>query len=91
MSWNHFVPPSYDQQQKTEFLDTLRQYVFNTGNLKAAAQELGIHRNTLSYRMEKIQELLGVETFTQKLLSDLYMSFIIFDIMDLGEGITLEP
>lgn len=70
----------YDEKHQTQYVETLRRYVFNTKNLNSAARELHIHRNTLTYRMEKIFSILNIENIDQKLLTDLYMSYLIYDV-----------
>ena len=47
----------YDQAHKTEYCRTLFCYLKNESRHQQTAEELFIHRNTLSQRMEKIQEL----------------------------------
>ncbi len=74
---------NYDQEFGTEYLDSLRKYALHNGNLKAAAQDLGIHRNTLSYRIEKTAELLHLDDFNEELLSVLKTSFSLYDVLDL--------
>ena len=49
----------YDAEHHTEYLKTVYAYVSNMKNLVATANSLYIHRNTLSYRMPKIYELIG--------------------------------
>ncbi|MDD2845925.1 MAG: helix-turn-helix domain-containing protein, partial [Rhodoferax sp.] len=39
---------------------TLEAWMQVNGNLVAAAQRLGVHRNTLNYRMQQIQTLTGL-------------------------------
>lgn len=39
--------------------ETLRQYLNQFGNHQNASEELTIHRNTLRYRLKKIEELIG--------------------------------
>ncbi len=68
-----------DKENNTDYLNTLRHYVACNGNLKAAAGELGIHRNTMDYRLDKIIELLDISGFDQKLIADLMISFLLFD------------
>jgi sugar diacid utilization regulator len=46
---------------RSELLRTLRAYLESRGRASAVAQELGIHRNTLRYRLHRIEELLHVE------------------------------
>nr|MBA3823888.1 helix-turn-helix domain-containing protein [Ktedonobacterales bacterium] len=41
-------------------LATLETFFATNGNTFQAAQRLGLHRNTLTYRLNRIQELLGV-------------------------------
>lgn len=74
---------SYDQENGTEYLDSLRKYALHNGNIKAAAQDMGIHRNTLSYRIEKTAELLHIEYFSEELLSALKTSFSLYDVLSL--------
>ena len=40
---------------------TLEAWTQANGNLVAAAQRLGVHRNTLNYRMQQIQTLTGLD------------------------------
>jgi purine catabolism regulator len=46
----------------TEMLRTLEAYFSGEGNINEAAKQLFIHRNTVLYRIEKVSELLGVDT-----------------------------
>jgi PucR family transcriptional regulator, purine catabolism regulatory protein len=48
---------AYDAQQRTDLLDTLRSYFANNGNTALTAEDLRIHRNTLSYRLGRIAEI----------------------------------
>lgn len=49
-----------NSHSKADLLRTLRVYLEARGK-SAAAQELGIHRNTLNYRLSRIEELLHVD------------------------------
>lgn len=69
----------YDRENNTEFLNTLRAFVMDNGNLKSAAYALNIHRNTLVYRIDRIKDILNLDVYRQDVLKKLYMSFIIFD------------
>jgi len=57
------VPPAlqrmiaYDHEHGTEYVLTLAAYLRHMGRLRPAAAELGIHRNTLEYRVGRIAEL----------------------------------
>jgi DNA-binding PucR family transcriptional regulator len=50
----------HDQRRGTSYVQTLATYFACMGRLSAAAEQLGIHRNTLEYRMGRIEELAGV-------------------------------
>ncbi|MDI3341581.1 MAG: helix-turn-helix domain-containing protein [Sphaerobacter sp.] len=50
---------AYDRRRHSELIETLEAYFSHGGALAEAAEELGIHRNTLSYRLQRIAELTG--------------------------------
>lgn len=52
---------AYDRKHHTEFLRTLKSYIENLGNSGKILKELHIHRNSLSYRLAKIEELTGYQ------------------------------
>jgi len=51
----------YDQEQKTEFVKTLESFFLNHCDLKAAADDLFLHPNTLRYRLKKIEEIMEID------------------------------
>lgn len=61
------VPPalqriiSHDDEHGTEYVRTLATYLRHMGRLRTAAEELGIHRNTLEYRVGRIAQLAGMD------------------------------
>jgi PucR family transcriptional regulator, purine catabolism regulatory protein len=48
-----------DAARRSEFVRTLEAFLHAGGNHMRAARDLHVHRNTLIYRLERIQELLG--------------------------------
>lgn len=46
-------------QDKISLLDTLNLYFKNNGNIGETAKQLFVHRNTVIYRLQKCEELLG--------------------------------
>lgn len=56
---NIYILIEYDSQKGTELFQSLYAYLVNKGNIKLAAEQLFIHRNTLDYRIEKIISLTG--------------------------------
>ena len=49
----------YDETHDTQYFSTLRAYLINERSIPKTAGSLIIHRTTLTYRLQKIQELFG--------------------------------
>lgn len=50
-----------DEVNDGNLCDTLENYLNHNCNVKYTAESMYIHRNTLNYRLNKIQEILGRE------------------------------
>ena len=89
MPADNYMPKSlenmnaYDIENATEFLPTLKSYIFNLKNTKETASELHIHRNTLLYRINKIEELFGI---TLDSAEDFLYIMMIFYMQDLKKN-----
>jgi len=64
----------YDQKHNTPFMETLKQFILNKNNQTETARCLHIHRSTLLYRIQKIEQIMNVQlddpdTFFHILLS----------------------
>ncbi len=60
----------YDQGHKrSELLDTLELYLECGGNIKDTSERLGVHRNTLTQRIERIQSLctINIDQYSNRL------------------------
>lgn len=57
-----FLAPliAHDEQRSTELLSTLRTWLRNDAQPSRTCEELFIHRNSLSYRLKNIEDLLGL-------------------------------
>jgi PucR family transcriptional regulator, purine catabolism regulatory protein len=61
-SWERLQPLiEYDQLNDTEFIKTLYIYLKHFFRLKESGEELHIHPNTVKYRINKIQEIMGID------------------------------
>jgi len=49
----------YDEQHRSNLVQTIDAYFAHHGNVSQTAESLFIHRNTLLYRLDRIQELTG--------------------------------
>ena len=65
----------YDAQHHTDFYDTLRIYLVNHLNAVQSAKVLYIHRSTFLYRMERIKELISLDTDNQDMVLYLMISY----------------
>lgn len=72
----------YDRDHNTDLLGNLYVYVCNMGNLLHSANELFIHRNTLSYRLNKICEITGCDVHDQSHFISLFVSYKILKLTD---------
>lgn len=54
----------YDQENNTNFIDTLREYLVSPGQPSLVAKNLFIHKNTLLYRLSKIKEITSCDLTT---------------------------
>ena len=50
-----------EQEGKNKFIETLEAYFEQQGNLSQTAEALYIHRNTLTYRLDRIAEITGLD------------------------------
>lgn len=51
----------YDREQRAELIKTLEAFYDNLGNLARTAEALHVHRNTLLYRITRINEISGLD------------------------------
>lgn len=52
---------AYDEEHGTELLITLEAYFNHHGNISETAEALYVHRNTLSYRLQRVTEITGLQ------------------------------
>ncbi len=51
----------YDQRHGTFLVDSLEAYLANACHIKNTAEKIYVHLNTLRYRLEKVEEIAGVD------------------------------
>ena len=57
---------AYDEQYSTDLVETLGAYLAQNCNMNATAQNIHAHRHTVSYRLERVKELTGLDPFTSE-------------------------
>ncbi len=73
----------YDTAYNTALVETLRTYLSNNGNAVLTAQALFTHRNTVSYRLEKIKSILGEDLSSSQTIFNLTLAFYIDDYLSI--------
>jgi purine catabolism regulator len=51
----------YDQRHNADFVRTLAAFLDRNGNLQATARALNLHVNSVAYRMQRIQQIAGLD------------------------------
>jgi DNA-binding PucR family transcriptional regulator len=72
----------YDNMNKTELLITLQVFLNENSNITNATERLFIHRNTLNYRLQKIEEILGCSVKSLQISTSFDMAFKIGKILE---------
>lgn len=75
----------YDNMYKTDYLKNLYLYIRNFRNQSKLAELMHVHRNTLRYRISKIEEIMNVDLNNADEFFSIYLSFKILEY--LGEDI----
>ena len=63
----HLVSPElldlkvFDQENRTPYFETLRQYLLLERDVPKTSEKLIVHRTTLLYRLKKIQSLMNLD------------------------------
>jgi sugar diacid utilization regulator len=63
-----------DQQRKTAYVETLFAYLAHSQKSLPTCNALHIHRNTLDYRLRRMEELTGLDWGDGDLMFRLYLS-----------------
>lgn len=74
---NNIIEKLKEQGKQAQLLETLAVYVYCNGEVNVAANKLHIHRNTLNYRLEKIQEISGKNPRNLMDLFELFAAYIV--------------
>ncbi len=75
---------SYDERRDTTLVATLRAFLRCGCNATATAESLIVHPNTISYRLHRIEELLGVDLHDPQALLRIQLAFVIEDVLGAG-------
>lgn len=68
-----------DAREGTQYAASLRAYLRHGLDMKRAAQALGVHRNTLAYRMKRAQEIFSIDLTDVNTCFELMFTFFLAD------------
>lgn len=96
MSPQNYISPiifkvlKYDSKHSTDLFKTLKTYIYNLCDTNKSSNELHIHRNSLLYRINKIEELCEIDLKDHDTFLHLMISFYMLDIDDNHKKIDLK-
>lgn len=65
----------FDESHHTNYSKSLYAYYLHDMDIGKSAEYLKIHRNTLKYRLDKLQEILNIDLNNSRILFHIYFSF----------------
>ena len=71
----------YDQNNNTDLTATLRYYLKNNCSVKETADELFVHRNTINYKLKKIEDILQKDLSGMNIRTSLSIGLMLQDIL----------
>lgn len=72
----------YDTNHNTNYYETLYLYILNNRNIIETAEKLYIHRNTMTYRINKIKELTNIDFKDSETIFQINYSFKILNYIN---------
>ena len=83
---------NYDKLNKTEYANILKHYLLNDKNTSKTAEEFGMHRNTLMYKLDKISEMTGEDLDDPMISFRLLFSLFTIEYLDIYQNrSSIEP
>ena len=79
-----FKMREYDRENGTAYYDTMREFSFSMHNKDRTAASLCIHRNTLLYRLGRVNELFDLAYEDEKVALNLLCSYLILELERFG-------
>lgn len=76
-----------EQKSENGLFASLEQYYLNFGNIDKAAEDVHVHRNTLLYRLKRIQDLYGLDYKDTSIMRKMYTAFELIACSDGREGL----
>lgn len=71
----------YDAANDSDLASVLKSYLNHNGSVKETSDELFVHRNTVNYKLNKIEELLHVDLSALNVRLQLMIAFMLQDML----------
>jgi DNA-binding PucR family transcriptional regulator len=71
----------YDREYHSNLLETLRAYFDNNCSVKETAEQLYVHRNTVNYKLGRIEEVTGLSLASTQTRLQLTLALMISDMI----------
>lgn len=71
----------YDSKNESDLALVLRNYLKHDGSVKATADELFLHRNTVNYKIGKAGEVMGMDLSTMEARLQISLGFMLHDMI----------
>lgn len=65
----------HDEENNSDYVNTLQVYLEEGGNIGETAQKLYVHRNTIKYRITKVEEILNIDLEDTNTVFNLQFAF----------------
>lgn len=65
----------HEDQEKLNLMETLYEFVKKEGNIRQTAKSLHVNKNTVSYRIKKIEEILKLDLNNPEIRFNLHLAF----------------
>ena len=72
----------YDNKNGTDYIKTLQSYITHNKNTAMISNELFIHRNTVNYRLKKIEELFALDLNDLHTITNFQIAFHILSLFE---------
>jgi sugar diacid utilization regulator len=80
---NRYIEPlrTYDRENSSELLYTMKVYVDNRWGFADAAKQLFIHANSVKYRIKQVKEIMGDDLMRAETRTELELALVLDDFL----------
>ena len=71
----------YDNENNTDYTRSLYTFIIHSKNITESAKASNIHRNTMFYRLEKIESIMDIDINNSNTFLHLHLSFKILELL----------